>query len=280
MVGAEKVMFGGSQATLAADGIHRRMRVDPDRVFYCGDLGQPAMRRSGSLMAQVSLGAPIRIRFGAGAWQQGHCLVIQPYERHSLFCETRKVCNLLIEPETVDPAQLPAFLRDGNGVVDAPDFIGRMRAVAFGAPLTPAGLDIDLLGRPLAQRIMDPRIGAVVALIQSSPNLPDDAGALAQRVGLSTSRFLHLFKTETGVSYRRLRAWKRARMLLPSINRPHNLAKLAQDIGYPDSTHFSHSIREYFGISPKDILRGCRRIQILGPPGREARAAGAALAWG
>ena len=52
-------------------------------------------------------------------------------------------------------------------------------------------------------------------------------------------------------------------MLLSVINRPQNLAALAQDIGYPDSTHFSHSIRRYFGICPKDILRGCRRLQIV-----------------
>jgi len=30
-------------------------------------------------------------------------------------------------------------------------------------------------------------------------------------------------------------------------NQNLNLAHLAQDIGYPDSTHFSHSIRRFYG---------------------------------
>ena len=101
----------------------------------------------------------------------------------------------------------------------------------------------------------------LVEQLQLAPEV--GAGDFAAQAGLSNSRFLHLFKQETGCSYRAYRAWKRARMLLSVINRPQNLARLAQDIGYPDSAHFSHSIRRYFGICPKDILRGCRRLQIV-----------------
>ena len=243
--------------------VARRMRIDAERVFYCGDLGQPAMRRIGALLALVSLDAPIRYRFDGADWQEAECVVVQPYVRHQLWCATRLVCNLLIEPETVDPAGLPDFLRNGHGAVHGPGFVQRMRAAACGAPLPEAALDPAFFGALLPRRLLDHRIACALQTLQQAPELPDDAQALAAQACLSVSRFLHLFKQQTACSYRALRAWKRARLLLPSINQVHNLARLAQDFGYPDSSHFSHSMRGYYGITPSNILRGCQRIQIV-----------------
>ena len=79
---------------------------------------------------------------------------------------------------------------------------------------------------------------------------------------MSSSRFLHLFKQETGISFRAFRAWKRARHLLHFANQDINLAHLAQDIGYPDSTHFSHSIRRFYGLKPRAIFSGSRDLAI------------------
>ena len=80
------------------------------------------------------------------------------------------------------------------------------------------------------------------------------AADCAASVNLSPSRFLHLFKEQTGISFRAFRAWKRARHLLHFVNEDINLAHLAQDIGYPDSTHFSHSIRRFYGLQPRAIF--------------------------
>jgi len=43
-----------------------------------------------------------------------------------------------------------------------------------------------------------------------------------------------------------------------------NLATIALDAGYPDSTHFSHSIRNVFGPTPKSIFAGCRKLALCG----------------
>ena len=45
-------------------------------------------------------------------------------------------------------------------------------------------------------------------------------------------------------------------------NQDLNLAHLAQDIGYPDSTHFSHSIRRFYGLKPRAIFVGSRDLAI------------------
>jgi AraC-like DNA-binding protein len=76
---------------------------------------------------------------------------------------------------------------------------------------------------------------------------------------------VHLFKEEIGMTVRAFCAWKRARCVLPSMTGPCNLTQLALEAGYPDSTHFSHSIRRIFGLRPRDILAGSRRLSLLCP---------------
>ena len=78
-------------------------------------------------------------------------------------------------------------------------------------------------------------------------------------------------RNETGVSFRAFRAWKRARHLLHFVNEDINLAHLAQDIGYPDSTHFSHSIRRFYGLKPRAIFSGSRDLAIYRSDPRRAR---------
>ena len=81
------------------------------------------------------------------------------------------------------------------------------------------------------------------------------------------------FKQETGIAFRSFRAWKRARHLLHFANQDLNLAHLAQDIGYPDSTHFSHSIRRFYGLKPRAIFSGSRGLAVYrGPAGFAAGA--------
>ena len=112
--------------------------------------------------------------------------------------------------------------------------------------------------------------GQPLSLAAKNALSPGTTASCAAEAGLSASRFLHLFKEETGISFRSFRAWKRARHLLHFANQDLNLAHLAQDIGYPDSTHFSHSIRRFYGLMPRAIFSGSRDLAIYrsgGPAG-------------
>ena len=122
----------------------------------------------------------------------------------------------------------------------------------------------SFFGAVLKPRTFDARIREVVDRINAdllpSPRRPK---AWTRRaVHLSFSRFLHLFKQETGVTFRAFRAWKRARSLLRHVRQTTTLTDIALDTGYPDSTHFSHSIRQVYGLRPSDILAGSRRLAL------------------
>jgi AraC-like DNA-binding protein len=128
--------------------------------------------------------------------------------------------------------------------------------------MSTAEFDRMIFGAALAPRRLDPRVATAVARLVENPERPMAAEDCARAAGLSQSRFLHLFKDETGVSFRAFRAWKRARHLLHFVNEEINFAHLAQDIGYPDSTHFSHSIRRFYGLKPRAIFTGSRDLAI------------------
>jgi AraC-like DNA-binding protein len=248
----------------------RLMWLTHQRVFYAGLLGPAAERTIGGHGVYVSpAGAPPhRLRIGGGAWQTGELLVVPPQVPHRVEGTHPLIFNLLIESESVDPARLPGFLQH-CGPVDAPAFVQRVRdahaqLLALPGPQGFEGLEFDRLffGEALVPRALDARIRKVIDAINADPAAPTSAEDCAASVHLSFSRFLHLFKQETGMAFRAFRAWKRARSLLRYVRQTSTLTDIALDTGYPDSTHFSHSIRQVYGLKPSDILAGSRRLAL------------------
>lgn len=251
-------------------GGDRLMWLSTQRVFYAGLLGAAAERTLGGHGVYVAPlgGAPNRLCIGGGAWQSGDLLVVPPNVPHRVESAQPLVLNLLVESESVDPARLPHFLQH-CGPVDAPDVVQRVRdgharlvAASGRESLDSFNFDTLFFGRPLAPRALDARIRQVIDAINADPAAPTSAEQCAASVKLSFSRFLHLFKQETGVPFRAFRAWKRARSLLRHVRQPATLTDIALDTGYPDSTHFSHSIRQVYGLRPSDILAGSRRLAL------------------
>lgn len=272
VVRVEETALVSRQATHAPRGTprdERLMWITSQRVFYAGLLGAVAERSIGAHGIYLSpVGAALRIRIEGGDWQRGELMVVPPLVPHQIETEHRSIISLLIESEFVDPARLPEFLQH-RGPVDAPAFIRQARdahallAAASGRQSFDR-FDFDTLffGAPLAARPLDARIREVVGCLNADPAMSASAEQCAASVGLSFSRFLHLFKQETGLTFRAFRAWKRARSLLRHVRQSTTLTDIALDTGYPDSTHFSHSIRQVYGLRPSDILAGSRRLAV------------------
>ena len=198
----------------------------------------------------------------------GELAVVPPNVRHTIASDYRSVICVLIEPETVRAGALDALAKRAVGS-RTPVLRGPIRAAyeqllhqRSGDDIISAEFDTMCFGEALPRRPLDPRVVRAIAQIGRFCGEPVTAASCAAEAGLSSSRFLHLFKQETGISFRSFRAWKRARHLLHFANQDLNLAHLAQDIGYPDSTHFSHSIRRFYGLKPRAIFSGSRDLAI------------------
>ena len=244
------------------------MLVTPERVFYAGLLGRPRQRASGAFHVYVAIQGGLRLTVDGGAESHGELAVVQPDVPHTIASDYRSVICVTIEPETVSAGALDEFARRLSGA-ERRFFANRIRAAyqqllrdPCGDDLGSTAFDIMCFGEALPRRRMDPRVTRAITQIGRFCGEPVTAASCAAEAGLSSSRFLHLFKQETGISFRAFRAWKRARHLLHFANQDLNLAHLAQDIGYPDSTHFSHSIRRFYGLKPRAIFSGSRDLAI------------------
>ena len=280
------------------DRRNRVMWLNNDRVFYAGLLGQVSQRSLGGWVVYVALGAPLRLALcgdaaPAGAadhWTSTDLAVLPPHTPHRVACDDRLICSLIIEPETVDEATLPAWLLQRHGVqplhaLAAQAMVQRVRAAhawlrtqGAAISLDTASFDALFFGQALPTRQVDARIARVLCQIRDDPAQAYTAQQGATAAGLSFSRFLHLFKAEAGLAFRSLRSWKRARSLLHHVTRDAHLVHVALDTGYPDSTHFSHSIRQVYGLKPRDLFAGSRQLKVLGDS-PAARAALQAERW-
>jgi AraC-like DNA-binding protein len=244
------------------------MLITPERVFYAGLLGRPRQRCSGAFHVYVAIKGGLRLAAEGAAESYGELALVPPNLRHTIASDYRSVICVLIEPETVRAGAFDELARRLSGA-ERESLPGRIRAVyarwlqqPCGVELGCAAFDVLCFGEALPERTLDPRVVGAIAQIGRFSGDPVTASSCAAEAGLSSSRFLHLFKQETGISFRAFRAWKRARHLLHFANQDLNLAHLAQDIGYPDSTHFSHSIRRFYGLKPRAIFSGSRDLAI------------------
>ena len=245
----------------------RLMWLNADRVLYVGLFGESSVRNMGAFSIYISLNRPHRICMDGGAWEDTALSVVAPYARHRIISGERLLCNLMIEPESVEIEGLPRFLRDARGAVCAPQALRTMRDAlkrsmrcGIGQHPSTEHFDGSFFGSALPERHVDRRIRGVLDKIKQDPNSQTSAEASARMSCLSVSRFLHLFRAEVGMPFRSFRTWQRARSVLYHVTQSTSLANIALDAGYPDSTHFSHSVRRAFGVTPKSLFASCRRL--------------------
>lgn len=262
----------------------RFMWITPGRVFYGGLLGAPTLRRLGAWTLYFSRDATLRLSIEAGGearWQEGRLAVVPPYRPHRLASTARHVCDILIEPETIDAEGLEDPLRTalhGEGMLDtAQPLLGGLLERLCAAhdslasqldplPADDAAFDTLVFNTTSPKPALDPRIVAALETLKDDDKLDASAQELADGARLSFHRFLHLFSDEVGVPLRTFRSWKRARAWLKHVTEDTRLTEMAHRMGYPDSAHFSRSVRQIFGLQPKDLIAGCRHLALYREP--------------
>jgi AraC-like DNA-binding protein len=247
------------------------MLVGRDRIFYTGRLRRSiAPRLLGALSIYAVPQGEFEIAIDGALPARARMAVVPAYVPHQLRPPPGRIFNLLVEPESVGARTtdmlLAAFGADGPALpllarFGAADEMIRARP----ATLRTGTSDFDRLffGADLGARTMDPRVSEILRLMVDTPNEQRLAAEdYAVHVGLSVSRMLRLFRTDTGIPFRKLRMWKRARRFLDQANGTARLTDVALDLGYPDSSHFSNSIRRIFGMGPGLMRAGARDMQI------------------
>ena len=79
--------------------------------------------------------------------------------------------------------------------------------------------------------------------------------AVAASVGLSPSRFLHLFTTSVGVPLRPYVLWLRLQCGAGELARGSSVAAAAYAAGFSDAAHFTRTFRRMIGATPRQVLQ-------------------------
>ncbi|MBR1213416.1 helix-turn-helix transcriptional regulator [Bradyrhizobium sp. JYMT SZCCT0180] len=101
--------------------------------------------------------------------------------------------------------------------------------------------------------------GAAADAGRAAPGTP--AHRFGRAPGLSASRFLHLFKAETGVPLRRYRIWNRMGAAVRACGEGSSLTEAAHAAGFASSAHFSSAFRDMFGMMPSDLLKALQPVE-------------------
>ncbi|MCK9285637.1 MAG: AraC family transcriptional regulator [Rhodocyclaceae bacterium] len=256
-----------SSSTLDTPG--RILIINRDLLLYVGLHGSPSERTFGALTFYFPFDHSLSVQLNDEPWQLCGYAVVPPYVPHRVTTTDKLYRVLMVETENIDIAALLQKFggEEGNALVSRIGerinaLLGRLDASDRHGELPEPNLEALFFDIPLPRRELDPRIRKVVDRINRHPDENFSARDCAREVALSPSRFIHLFNAELGVTLRSFKLWKRARNFLGYVTHPSNLTDLALDIGYPDATYFSHSIRRIYGLKPKDIFAGSRRLRL------------------
>ena len=107
---------------------------------------------------------------------------------------------------------------------------------------------------------LDPRLQQILEVIEGRLAEPLEVAALAAVIGLSVSRFTHLFSAGIGMPplrHLRTRRMERARELLEGTADPIRTVRLS--VGYTDPSRFARDFRKQFGVGPRDYRRDSQR---------------------
>jgi AraC-like DNA-binding protein len=247
---------------------YMRLFIWRGRSLYFGPSVHLDAHAYATVTLHVGIYRPFRIKLGNGIWQSCRCAIVPAGTRHELDFEGGIHGKLFIERDSSDflyfkrrfscTGQLPALFQDE-------ELIEQLRWIYELNPdkaVIESCLDDLLRCDGELNLVVDPRVQAAIDLICDEPDCNFSQQYLADRADLSPSRFLHLFKQQIDVPYRRFRTWKRLFLALDSLSVIDNLTVAALDAGFSDATHFSHSFRETFGINPAYVFRGINRFEV------------------
>jgi AraC-like DNA-binding protein len=118
---------------------------------------------------------------------------------------------------------------------------------------------------PVTSTRVDSRVRAAARQLVQQPADAKDAAAYARAAGLSPSRFLHLFRDQTGTSFRRYRLWARMLRAGAVMGAGRNLTAAAIEAGFCSPSHFSSAFHGMFGLRPSHLLATGLKIIVVKP---------------
>ncbi len=241
--------------------------VGRGQALFAGPLGRNARHRHSAPVFLAGLYGTFLLRIDGANWLSCRAAVVPAGISYEFDMGGEPLGVLYLEPNVAGVNSLTPLVRGARDVAGA--LVGsageisvmRMLYEDRDAPRWTSAAVNDLVAftKRRASKDLDLRVSRVVADMHERYDEITPVAEIAGSVGLSASRFQHLFTRETGVPFRRYRAWHRLRAAIREVVNGSNLTHAAHAAGFSDQAHFSRAFRCAFGASAYPGLSRVRR---------------------
>lgn len=235
----------------------------PGHAVYLGpSLGLDPHAGSVSCLA-VAVDGTFTIRVAGSSGPMVRSALIPPRLTHQVVADAERMAFCYLDPGSIRHRACQRAMTATNEAIAyghrREDLLTRTVGDLTDAKSARAWLDLAAGPQPAhvdgQSARLDPRIQDTIAALhgRDAHDIPS-AAHFAARVGLSPSRFLHLFRDHTGTSFRRYRLWLRMLRAAAAIRDQADLTTAAMDAGFASPSHFSDAFHTMFGLRPRQLL--------------------------
>ncbi|MBM9578498.1 helix-turn-helix transcriptional regulator [Leptospira sp. 201903070] len=223
-------------------------------------------KRHSHFFIQLCLGnkEEFRLKGSDGNWYSYKAALIPSGVSHETEMNDRDFVLILLDPITMGTGLFAdRNLTPGKPAIEVGDVFDweKIRFFFEASDVPPENLKAEI-----AKRIFENGTGKSITpkdirIIRSMKSLSDSEDTLtlqevAKEAGLSPSRFRHLFRKETGITFSGYRLWIKTRRAILSLGNHPELIHAAYQGGFADQAHFSRIFRRSFGMSPSEFVKG------------------------
>jgi AraC-like DNA-binding protein len=229
--------------------------VDDGHALFAGPLHRNALHRHSVPVYLAGLYGTFQLRIEGAAWLSCRTAAIPAGMPYEFDMGGEPLSVFYLEPNVAGVDALTPLVGSPHEVRGA--LIGAAGAVAqlrqlyeddgSRAYIGVALKELTDFFKQRAVRQMDPRVSRAVGHMQRHHGDLTPAGEIAASVGLSASRFQHLFTENVGVPFRRYRAWHRLRGAIREVSNGSSYTSAAHAAGFADQAHFARDFRRTFG---------------------------------
>ena len=235
------------------------------RALYLGPAFRLTPHRNATAVLAVTLAGKMQVADDPAApnktYRAARSVLIPPNTLHHLLISQGLMAFLYLDPLSRDFEAVNMRMNDitpcaSFDLTDESAVVGVLTGLEEGRSSfreCRSALEA-LLGIGTATR-QDQRILSALERMRNDPWRSHSLAELGARAGLSTSRFLHLFKAQTGVPLRRYRLWNRMGAAVSAYRGGASLTEAAHAAGFASSAHFSTAFRDMFGMTPSELVR-------------------------
>jgi len=219
-----------------------------------------------SLRFALAIEGEVRIRTARqGKWSSAPGVLTAPDAAHVLDAQGAELLLVFLDPESTAGTSFHAALSgplrlisDAERKAMTRDVVPRTILRSGAATWALQAAETLRLPTPAAPRSVHPRVRTLLSMLRSGGI--DDVTSLevlANAVGLSPSRLMHVFTSSVGIPLRPYLAWLRVQRAAIEIVSGNSLTDAALAAGFSDAAHMSRTYRRMLGIPPS-LLRAMR----------------------